>query len=94
MKQLIHLIQTQLRKWYYYQELKELSLVAAIVAGAWFLYHYGLSVAHWLFTGDGSIYLTFFMASMVIGISLKIYYRLMEIKYYDRDSRIKLFNDK
>jgi len=94
MKYLIEGLQKKLKKWYYYQEFKELGTLSLIVLSAWVFYTFGSTVTHLLFTGKGIIYLTFFMASIVIGLVIKIYYRLMEIKYYDMDARQKFFEGK
>lgn len=82
-----------LRKRNYYQELKELSTVAAVVFSAWFLFNYGKALVQWLLTETGTTYAVFFMASVVIGISIKIYYRVMVIKYHEKDTNIELFKE-
>ncbi len=89
----IKMLHNILKKWYYYQELKELSIVAVIILSAWFLLNYGKSILHWLFTETGATYTVFFMASIVIAIAIKIYYRIMVIKYHEKDTRIKLFEN-
>lgn len=90
MKQLIKLVAQKLQQWYYYQEFKELSLVATLVSGSWFLYNYGTTILKFIFTETGLICSAFFFASMVLGIAIKMFYRLMAIKYYEKSTNIEL----
>lgn len=93
MKQLLKLIQGKLKAWYYYQELKDLGFAATIVASVWLLYNYGKEIFRWMLTENGRLYVVFFMAGIVISIAIKIYYRVMVIKYYEKDTRIELFRE-
>jgi fatty acid desaturase len=91
MKHLYKLISRRVQKWYYYQELKEISLVAFIISGIWFLYNYGATIIKFIFTENGLLITAFFFASVVIAIAIKMYYRVMVIKYYEKDTNIELF---
>ncbi len=91
MLQIFKLIHDKLKTWYYYQELKEVSFAAAAVAVVWFFYHYGKAILRWVMTPEGMIWSAFFMASIVVAIAIKIYYRIMVIKYHEKDTRIELF---
>ena len=91
MKHLIKLISQRLQKWYYYRELKEISWVALIISGICFSYNYGTTIIKFIFTEKGMIYSVFFFASVVIAIVIKIYYRIIVIKYYEKDTNIELF---
>ena len=91
MKHLIKLISQRLQKWYYYQELKEISLAALLISGIWFLYNYGITMLKFIFTEKGLIISAFFFASVIIAIAIKMYYRIMVIKYYEKDTNIELF---
>ena len=91
MKHLIKLISQRLQKWYYYQELKEISLVALIISGIWFLYSYGTTIRKFIFTEKGLILSVFFFLTVIIAITIKMYYRIMVIKYYEKDINIELF---
>ncbi|HNU87600.1 MAG TPA: hypothetical protein PKJ94_04900 [Ferruginibacter sp.] len=93
MKQLLKLIQGKLKAWYYYQELKDLGFAATIVASVWLLYNYGKEIFRWMLTENGRLYVVFFMAGIVISIAIKIYYRVMVIKYHEKDTRIELFRE-
>ena len=44
-----------------------------------------------IFTEKGLIYSTFILASVVIAFVIKIYYRIVVIKYYEKDTNIDLF---
>jgi hypothetical protein len=89
----IKMLHNTLKKWNYYQELKELSIVTTIIFSAWFLLNYGKALLQWLLTETGTTYAVFFMASVVIGIAIKIYYRVMVIKYHEKDTNIELFKE-
>ena len=93
MKQLIKLISQRLQKWYYYQELKEISLSVFAISGIWFLYNYGYTILKFIFTEKGFIVSAFFFASVVIAIVIKMYYRIMVIKYHEKDTNIELFKN-
>ncbi len=93
MKQLVTLINVNIRKWYYFQELKEISLVAAIIAVIWGIFKYGELGVTFLLTETGLIYVTFLMAAIVLALVLKIYYRIIEIKYHEKDVNIGLFKE-
>jgi len=90
MKQLIKYISQRLQKWYYYQELKEISTLALIISAIWLLYNYGITILQFTFTETGLMITTFFFASVVIGITIKMYYRIMVIKYHEKDTNIEL----
>ena len=93
MKQLFKLIATALSKWYYYQELKEMSLLAAAIATVWAAYNYGKNVLRFAFSPTGLTYLTFLMAAIVLGMVIKMYYRIIVIKYHEKDTHIQLFKN-
>lgn len=93
MKQLIQLVHSKLKKWYYYQELKEISTAGLLIAAAWFLYNYGKVVFQWMISPAGMIWSACFMAGIVIAIVIKIYFRIMVIKYHEKDTRIELFKE-
>jgi hypothetical protein len=93
MKQIIKTIHSKLKDWYYYQELKELSAAAFAIFLVRFLYNYGKIILDWVFTEKGQLYTVFFMAGVVICIAIKMYYRVMVIKYHDIDTQIELFSE-
>lgn len=93
MKQLLTLIQGKLKTWYYYQELKEISFTSAAIAAVWFFYNFGKEIFRWMLTENGRMYVVFFMAGTVISIAIKIYYRVVVIKYHEKDTRIELFKE-
>lgn len=89
----IKLIHRQLKKWYYYQELKEVSAAALAIFAIWFIYSYGKTIVQWLLTEEGHLYSMFFMAGLVLAIVVKLYYRVMVIKYHEKDTNIALFKE-
>jgi len=91
MKHLTALISQRLQKWYYYQELKEILKVALIVSVLYMVYNYGATFIKFIFTEKGLIWSAFFFASVVIAIAIKMYYRIMVIKYYEKDTNLELF---
>lgn len=93
MKQLYNLIEKKLRDWYYFQEFKELGLLFFIGIIITLVYEYGSISLHWLFTFKGVVYLCFFMVSIVLGISIKTFYRIIAIKYYEKDTNLVIFEN-
>lgn len=91
MKYLLKTISQRLQKWYYYKELKEITLVALAISGIWVLYNYGTTIIKFIFTEKGMLCSTFFFASVIITITIKMYYRMMVIKYHEKDTKIALF---
>lgn len=86
-------MRTKQRTWKYYQELKELSFATAVIAVVYFLYNYGKMIFTWIILPEGMIWSAFFMASVVVMIVIKIYYRIMVIRYHEKDTRIELFKE-
>jgi len=93
MKQLTKPVHDKLKTWYYYQELKEMSFAAVVIAVVWFFYNFGEEIFRWMLTETGRMYLVFFMAGIVISITIKIYYRVMVIKYHEKNTHIELFKE-
>ena len=91
MKILIRLISQGLKRWRYYQVLKELSAVGSLVFILGFLKTYGKSIGHWAVSETGLIYTVFLLASIVLGLTLKMFYRMMVIKYHEKSTGIELF---
>ena len=91
MKLLIKLISQGLKYWRYYQILKELSTVGLLVIMFWFLKIYGKSFGHWAVSETGLIYTVFLLVTIVLGLSIKMFYRMMVIKYYEKSTEIELF---
>ena len=93
MTQTIKLIHQQLKKWYYYQELKEVSAAALAIFAIWFIYSYGKAIVQWLLTEEGHFYTVFFMAGLILAMVIKLYYRIMVIKYHEKNTGIELFKE-
>jgi hypothetical protein len=93
MKLLYQLISKRLQRWYYYQELKELGGVAAIGGIIWLLYNYGKSILNFTLSDTGLIYLSFLLVAIVLGVAIKMYYRVIVIKYHEKDTNIQLFQN-
>jgi len=91
MKHLIKLISQRLKGWYYFQEFKELSLLGALAFAFWFIYNYGRGIANWSLTETGFIYIIFLLVSTILGLLIKMYYRMMVIKYHEKSTEIELF---
>ena len=91
MKLLIKLISQGLKRWRYYQMLKELSAVGSLVFILWVLKTYGKSIGHWAVSETGLIYTVFLLVAIVFGLSLKMFYRMMVIKYHEKSTEIELF---
>lgn len=93
MKQLVQLIHSKLKTWYYYQELKESSLAILAVAALWFLYNYGTSLVKWALLREGAIWCAYFMIGVITALVIKIYFRILVIKYHEKDTAIELFKE-
>jgi len=91
MKHLTALISQPLQKWYYYKELKEISIVALIVSVLYLVYNYGSAFIKLILTEKGLIWSAYFLVAVVIALAIKMYYRIMVIKYYEKDTNKELF---
>ncbi len=91
MKTLIILISKAIKKWRYYWMCKEISTMVSILFILWFLRFYGASVGHWAVSETGLIYIIFLLAALILGLALKMFYRMMAIKYYEKSIDIELF---
>ncbi len=93
MKLLYQIISKRLRHWYYYQALKELSALGFIGGLIWLFYNYGKSILHFVLSNTGLIYLSFLLVAIVLGIAIKMYYRVIVIKYHEKNTNIQLFQN-
>ena len=91
MKLLIKLISQGLKRWRYYQILKELSSVGSLLLILWVIKTYGQSIGHWALSETGLIYTVFLLTSIVLGLTLKMFYRMIVIKYHEKSTEIELF---
>ena len=90
MKQLFRIVITKMKKWYYFQELKEISFLCGILLTVWGIYGYGKATIGFIVTPTGIILLSFLMLSIVLALVIKIYYRMIVIKYHENDRNIQL----
>jgi hypothetical protein len=81
------------RKYYYAKEAKSLLYFAILVLSLQFLYSHREAILSFLFSTIGLIYLCFLVAALNLALAIKIYYRMQVIKYYEKDTRLRLFND-
>lgn len=80
-----------IQSWYYYQELKELSIVALVSCGVLGAYNYGNEILKFIFTETGLMLAAFLFISIIIALAIKIHFRIIIIKYYEKDINIELF---
>ncbi|GGH63608.1 hypothetical protein HNQ91_002487 [Filimonas zeae] len=92
MKYLFRILFRKLKRNYYYAEIKQVSMLTAVALVAWVLYAYGTDLAHAALTNTGMTYITFLLVAIVLGQVIRLYYRIMVIKYAEKDTRIELFN--
>lgn len=78
---------------YYYHEIKQISQLLSVVAVAWALYTYGSSLAGAALSKTGITWITFLLVAVVLGQVIRLYYRIMVIKYAEKDTRLQLFED-
>lgn len=91
MKLLLSIIANGLRKWRYFQELKELSTLAAIAIALWFFKTYGITLLKLSVTEEGQICVMFSLATFILALTLNMFYRIMVIKYHEKSTDIELF---
>mgnify|MGYP000873800403 CR=1 FL=1 len=93
MKQLIQLVHSKIKTGYYYQELKELTMAATVITAAWVLFNYGKALFQWIISPEGMIWCAYGMVCVIIALVIKIYFRILVIKYHEKDTRIELFRE-
>lgn len=93
MKLLFQMISKKLQRWYCYQEFKELSSVALIGTSIWLFYKFGKSILQFVLSNTGLIYLSFLIVAIVLGIAIKMYYRVIVIKYHEKDAKTRVFQN-
>jgi len=83
----------KLQRTAYYPELKQVSTAIAIAGFFFLLYNYGNQALAFLFSETGLVCSTFFFVAIAVAYCIKIYYRIMVIKYHEKDTRIRLFEN-
>lgn len=91
MKYLFQLLFRKLKSNYFYPEIKQVSRIISTVVAAWALYTYGSWLLGLAVSPTGMTYIAFFMVAIVLGQVIRLYYRIMVIKYSEKDTRIELF---
>jgi hypothetical protein len=81
------------KKYYYAKEAKSLLYLALLLICVQFIYIHKDSILSFIFSVTGLIYLCFLTAAVNLALVIKIYYRMQVIKYYEKDTRIRLFNE-
>jgi len=83
----------KLQRTTYYPELKQVGSMLAIVAFFGLLYDYGNQALAFMSSETGLVCSTFFFAAIAMAYCIKIYYRIIVIKYHEKDIRIRLFEN-
>lgn len=91
MKYLFQLLFRRLKSNYFYAEIRQLSRLAAFIAVVWAIYAYGSKLADAVLSNTGMICIAFLFMAIVLGQVIRLYYRIMVIKYAEKDTRIELF---
>lgn len=73
-----------MQKWYYYHGHRGLSLTAIVIFLIWFLYNYGTAIRKCLYTEKGLLLNALFIATLVLSLTIKMYYRAIVIKYQEK----------
>lgn len=84
MKYLYQLLFNKLKSNYFYPEIKQISRLITVAAVAWALYAYGNTLANTVFTNTGMTCIAFLLLSIVLGQVIRLYYRIMMIKYAEK----------
>jgi len=74
----------KLKNNYFYNEIKQISRLLGIVALVWAFYTYGSRLAGAALSGTGITYITFLLVAVVLGQVIRLYYRIMVIKYTEK----------
>jgi len=90
---LINKLYSKLRSLRFYTELKQLFRLAVIVFLVFYIYNNRQQVATALFSEKGMTWAAFTLLSIVLALVIKIYYRMIIIKYYEKDTRIRLYEN-
>lgn len=91
MKLLYQLLKQKITRWYYFPEFKQITQLFLIIFFGWLLYSYGEKSVKYLLSFEGLTYLVFFFVAILLAISIKLYYRIIVIKYHEKDTNIQLF---
>ncbi|WPQ60667.1 hypothetical protein SIO70_20150 [Chitinophaga sancti] len=89
MKNLFNAVFTRIRPSYLYPEFRQLFRLAAAVSLLYCVYNYGKL----LVSEQGSLWAAIVMLAVVLALVIRIYFRIMVIKYYEKYVHIKLFEN-
>lgn len=93
MQLLYQLLKQKITRWYYFPEFKQITQLFLIIFFGWLLYSYGEKSVQYILSFEGLTYLVFFFVAILLAISIKLYYRIIVIKYHEKDTKIKLFEN-
>ncbi len=89
----MHNLFKSFRNHYYYQELVQLSSIAAIAVLAWVTYLLAGFAAALAGTEKGLLWILAFAVGLVLALSIKLFYNILMIKYSKNPFEYKLFED-
>jgi small basic protein len=78
---------------HYRPEILTLAALAAIIAVLSQIVAHRDAIFSAVFSQTGFIYACFLAASVDLGLAIKIHYRILVIRYHEKDTRIRLFQD-
>ncbi len=82
----------QIIKNYAREILSIIAIVTSIIAVYEFAAH-GDAILSAVFSQTGCIYMCFLALGIVLCLVIKIHFRMIVIKYYEKDTRIRLFEE-
>jgi small basic protein len=77
----------------YSREILTLATLAAVITVLVQIVAHREAIFSTVFSETGFIYICFLAASIDLGLVIKIHYRMLVIRYHEKDTRIRLFQD-
>jgi hypothetical protein len=74
-------------------EIKQLLRLGTGFTVLYLLFHYSKLIMENVFSEKGGIWAVISMLSIVLALAIKIYYRIMVIKYQEKNIHIRLFEN-
>lgn len=78
---------------FFYREIRQISAIVLVSLAAGFVYFNGTAIAHAVLSPTGIIYTAFTLLSIVLALTIRIFFRILVIKYSEKNTRIKLFEE-
>ena len=74
-------------------EIKQLFRMGTGISLLYLFFHYSKQISGTVFTEKGGLWALITMLCIVLALAIKIYYRIMVIKYHEKNTHIRLFEN-